>query len=117
MATWRVMICVINGMTLGFPAGFSIVFGLSLKLLLFNFLSTFQRAETDKFSSDTLSIFLETSFLLQTTLRCAFAVPPLKVRFSFLFLSSFFLYCSIISDFLFPFISLLLLVLVFLLGF
>ena len=113
MATWRVMICGINGMPLGFPAGFSIVFGPNLKLLLFNFSSTSQRAKTDKFSSDTLSIF----FLLQITLRCAFAVPPLEVHFSFLFLSSFFFYCSIISDLLFPFIFLLLLVLVFLLGF
>ena len=114
MATWRVMIWGINGMTLGFPAGFSIVLGPHLKLLLFNFSSTFQRAETDQFFQ---GIFLRLPFFSRFLLRCASAVPPLEVRFTFLFSSFFFFffYCSVISDLLFLFASILLLV--FLLGF
>ena len=57
VATWRVLIRGINGMTLGFPAGFSIVFWPKFKtsLLLISF--TFQKAKQKKYPGDTLSIF------------------------------------------------------------
>ena len=82
VATWRVMIWGINGMTLGFPAGFSIVLGPHLKLLLFNFSSISQRAETDQLFQ---GIFLRLPFFSRFLLRCASAVPPLEVRFTFFF--------------------------------
>ena len=114
VATWRVMIWGINGMTLGFPAGFSIVFGPHLKLLLFNFSSTSQRAKTDQFFRAFSWDFLSSPNYLALCFCCSTIGGTFLFPFSFFF---FFFYCSIISDLLFPFASILLLVLVFLLGF
>ena len=95
---------------LGFPLVFQSRFGLSLKLLFFNFSFTFQRAKTEKFLSDTL----RPPFFSESSCAVLLLFPPLEVRFSFLLLPSFFFYCSIISDYVLPFISLPLLVSVFL---
>ena len=70
VATWRVLIRGINGMTLGFPAGFSIVFWPKFKTspLLISF--TFQKAKQKKYPNDTLSVFSRDFFLLQFVVLC-----------------------------------------------
>ena len=115
MATWRVTIRGVNGVTLGFPAGFLIAFWSKFKTSLFQFFSfTFQRANTEGFSVIFRAFFFETVFLLRLALRRTSAVPPLEVCASFFSLPSSFCFC-IISDSMFPFILLLLLVSAFLL--
>ena len=116
MATCRATIRGVNGVTLGFPAGFLIAFWSKLKTSLFQkfFSFTFQRAKTEGFSVIFRAFFFETVFLLRLALRRAFAVPPLEVCASFFSLPSSFCFC-IISDSMFPFILLLLLVSAFLL--
>ena len=103
VATWRVLIHRINGVTLGFPAVFSIVFWPKFKTspLLISF--TFQKAK-QKHPIGTPSAFLETSFFSKP-LRCALVfrhwryVFPYR-SFPYLFLLS---YCSVVSDSLFLF--------------
>ena len=119
MATWRVTIRGVNGVTLGFPAGFLIAFWSKLKTSLFQkffffFLSPFKERRQKVFSVIFRAFFFETVFLLRLALRRTSAVPPLEVCVSFFSLPSSSCFC-IISDSMFPFILLLLLVSAFLL--
>ena len=57
VATWRVLIRGINGMTLGFPAGFLIVFWPKFKTSPLPISFTFQKAKQKKYPSGTLSVF------------------------------------------------------------
>ena len=85
VATWRVLIRGVKGMTLGFPAGFLIVFWPKFKTspLLISF--TFQKAK-QKHPNGTPSIFLETSFFFKP-LCCALVFRHWRYVFPYLIFS------------------------------
>ena len=112
VATWRVLVRGVKGMTLGFPVGFSIVFFFffflpKFKTSPFLISFTFQKAK-QKHPNGTPSVFLKTSFFSKP-LCCALVFRHCRYVFSYrsfpyLFPLS---YCSVVFDSLFLFFLLL----------